>query len=87
MIVYISVEICNIKGRKLYMDDSRRWGFIHNYESQINSYKFKNIFSKTDLISNSRNIAANISIEQFKRFGWDINFDHIKELQNDFVKA
>lgn len=83
----IKIEVGNISGRKLYMDDrSRFWGFHYDYESQIDKYPYEKEFTKSNLISNTRDIAVKISVEQFKRFGWHVEFDQIKSLQDRFVK-
>ena len=83
--MYIRVEVGNLKNRQLYMDDSRRVGLFGDYQTKMGKFPYEIEISKSDLISNSGDIAVDASAELLKRFNWDIEKDRISSLQEEYI--
>lgn len=77
----IDVTVGNLKGRALSVDDYRRVPLFRNYIASIEKFPQSFELSKSDLIANLRDIALKAANELFKRFGWHITIDALREWQ------
>lgn len=79
--MFISIKACNIASRRLYLDDAPMFGLIQPYVSSIEEFPYSRQISKSELISNAKELALEAACELFKRFGWKIDITNLRPIQ------
>lgn len=52
----VEIKLAKIRGRKLYMDVRRKWGFIRFPVAELDEFPYSTTVTKTELLSSSRKL-------------------------------
>lgn len=80
--MHIDVHLKKLRGRVLVTDTPRR-APIWAAPATIDEFPFTVDLTRTDLVSNPRELALAWSMELFKRFGWDSTMDLLRGWQSE----
>jgi hypothetical protein len=82
--ISVSIGMYKLSGRQLYMGlESRRHMRSEWYVSAMPEFKWSEEIQRSDILANSREIAARVSVELFKRFKWEQPEKVVKEIQDE----
>lgn len=84
--IHISIIAGNLQERILYVDSSRnRWPFDRAYQTSIAEFPYEIEIERTELITNSKEMAINLAKDLFQRFRWNIqDIEVLRSWQNEF---
>jgi len=82
----VEIVVGNIMNRSLYIDDRRKWGFFAKYSASINHFPYKLQLHRSKLVSETRDLAIDASLELFKRFGWNVDRVQLNEWLHELLK-
>ena len=68
--MHIAIDIRNLVGRRLYVDDINRMPMDHDYSFSEPALHWKVTVSRAALAGTSRDLAVDAASEVFARFGW-----------------
>lgn len=83
--ILVSVELCNIKGRILWIDDPNRLPLWEIRKTGATSIIFSKVFSDNEIKEKGREIAIESSLYFFQRFDWNPENELLKEAQRKFL--
>ena len=76
----VSIKACNLKDRKLYLDDAPMFGILQPYVASIEAYPYEKKLTKQELIADSKEQALMGCCELFKRFNWNVSIDELRNV-------
>ncbi len=79
--MHLDLRAGNLAGRSLVVDDPQRAPFNSSYTSSLQQFEWRRDISRAQLVADSRSLALGISIELFRRFGWNAQPEIIRDLQ------
>ena len=68
--VRVSISLNNTKGRKLWIEDPMRAGFLMDYKTGAERIEFTEQYTKEDLLMKPKDLAFDIIIYICDHFGW-----------------
>jgi hypothetical protein len=81
----VFIDLKNTKGRKLWVSSPGRVPFHSEYRASEDLLKFESKYLKDNILINYKEIAINVVLHFFERFGWHTpNMDTIIKDQQDF---
>lgn len=84
--MHIEIKIVKARGRQLYMDIRRKWGFFRNPVADLDEFPYSTTVTRTELLASPRKLAIAGAVELFKRFGWSKSVDELGFLFGDYLR-
>lgn len=79
-LITIEVSVAGLKGRSLWMDSLKRPMF-RQYATSLEALPYRVELRRAELIAQPRELALVPAIELFRRFGWQVTLDRLREFQ------
>ncbi|MFC1656504.1 hypothetical protein ACFL14_00860 [Patescibacteria group bacterium] len=84
--VEVKISLHNLVGRKLVIDNPKRVGFMVEKITGANEHSYSKVFSKDEILSDSKKPALQMILQIFELFKWDDPpIDTIKKDQEDLL--
>lgn len=85
--MFIGVRVAGLRGRVLWVEDSRRAPMLGNYKASIQEFPYEVVVQRTELVANSRELALLPVIQVFLRFGWRPSIELLREQQAELRRS
>lgn len=82
----LDITLRGLKSRSLWMDPSRV-DFPWKGESSITEFPYQVQVSRTQLLTENRDLALKPAVELFRRFNWEPRWETLGNMQTDLVKT
>ncbi len=79
-LMHIEVMISGLEGRSLWMDSLKR-PLFKKYETSVQALPYRVDLPRTQLIAEPRELALTPAMELFRRFGWQVTVERLREFQ------
>jgi hypothetical protein len=79
----IAITVGNLQNRHLYVDSQKRWPLDLDYSASIARYPYVVTIERSSLISSSKDLAAQVAMDLFKRFQLGLDIETIRSWQDD----
>lgn len=79
--MHIEIKLSNLQERKLWVNSSKRMGFGRERKTSIPEFPYKLDIPRTQLLSQSRELALAPAVELFRRFNWDPDIEILRGMQ------
>jgi len=84
--VSVSIALNNTNGRKLWLDSKGRVPYSIDYKTEAKNIEYIKNFTKDEIIGNSKDLAFELILYVFDRFGWhNPNVATIRQDQDDLL--
>lgn len=84
--VRVSILLCNIKGRKLWLENPMRVSFMIEKITGADNIEFKAEYNEKEIINSSSELAVKVVLHFFERFEWVPSEDLIRKDQEELLK-
>jgi hypothetical protein len=81
--MHLKVEIHGINGRTLWVDSPNRFPMERDYRAEIETFVIEDQIPTTQLVAESRSLAADWARELFMRFGWSPPIEMLRGQQEE----
>lgn len=81
--IHIKIELHGLQGRRLWVDTPHRSPTEHEYRTDIQAFPYEDQFPTAELASSSKELAAQVALDLFARFGWRPPLEMMREEQQE----
>jgi hypothetical protein len=80
-LMHIEIAFSGLNGRALRVNPETRMPFPTSMKASIRELPYKVDLSRTQLITESRDLALKPALELFRHFGWDPSLEILRDIQ------
>jgi hypothetical protein len=80
-LMHIEASVVGLQGRSLWMDSPKRMPMLRPRRAALDELPYRVDVLRTDLIAQPRELALKPALELFRRFGWEVTLDRLREFQ------
>ena len=82
-LIHIEISVNGLSGRALRVNPETRMPFPTSMKASIKELPYKVDLSRTQLITESRDLALKPALELFRHFGWDPGLEILRDIQGE----
>jgi hypothetical protein len=84
--MHVEILVNGLGGRDLRVDSEKRVPFSLGKKASIKEMPFKVDLSRTQLVTEPRDLALKPALELFRRFGWDPSLEILRDIQGELFR-